>query len=590
MSESRPSPPRGTLAELAPYLAEMRPHLLLLATGLALNLVAVASSIGLIALSGWFLSASAFAGLSVATATVFNYMLPSAGVRLFATTRTLGRYGERVATHEGTLRLLSRLRRKVYLAIEPLSPAALQRIGSSELSTRLTADVDALDALYVRVLVPSLVAALAIVGCAVLVGVFAPMIGVFVAVALSISALLGPWLAWRRGSRHADRWQRLDTSLRARLLERLETFAELSLYGRWGAERDELLSRQRERDDEQLTLARRWGDSQLLSQLLLGLSVTGALALAAWWSIHHGLNASLVALIGLGVLAAFEALMMLPQAWQELGKVNRAARRLNQLSESVPTIRFPDHDLAEPSDQRLSLRGVELAYDGHPVLRGVDLELAVGEHLALIGPSGGGKTTLFNLLTRFIDPDAGSLRIGGVPLASLSEASLRKRFAVALQEVQIFSATYRDNLRLGARDIDDRSLIEMLEALGLGGWLRDQPEGLDSWPDEGGSSLSGGQLRRFGLARALLSKAPIVLLDEPTEGLDRVTQAQVMAHVHACCRNRSLIAITHRLQDLDAFDRCVIVDQGRIIEAGAPRALALDPDSRLSALYRELRL
>ncbi|MCD6007830.1 thiol reductant ABC exporter subunit CydC [Halomonas sp. IOP_31] len=573
-----------TWRELRPYLAPLRAHAGLFILGIALNLLAFSASIGLIALSGWFLSATALAGLSAATA--FNFYLPSAWIRLFVLVRTAGRYGERLTSHQATLKLLSALRERAYRHIEPLSPAALQRYGSGDLMTRLTADVDALDGLYLRVLMPSIVALWVIVGCGVVIGVFAPGIGLFAATALLASALLGPWLAWRRGQRHSARWQALDAQLRGRLIARLAAFSELLLYGRWTHERDTLLAAQRQRDAEERRLARLWGHSQLLTHTLLGISVTVTLALAAWLVDAGTLDPTLLALMGLAVLAAFEAIAPLPKAMQDLGRLRHAAARLNRLHAELPGVDYPDVDRATPGDARLKVEALRVCFDGIPALDDVTLAIASGEHVALLGATGSGKTTLLNALLRFVAPQRGTLSLGGAALDALSEPSLRQAFAVAPQDVHLFVASYRENLLIAAPEASDATLIELLEALGLGDWLASQPAGLDSYPDEGGSSLSGGQLRRFGVARALLYEAPVVLLDEPTEWLDEASASRVLAEIRRRCRGRTLLLATHRLRELDRFDRIAVLDAGRVLEFDTPQALLADARSRYAALRR----
>ena len=208
---------RPHLRELTPYLALMREHRGWLGIGALLALITLLAATGLLALSGWFLSATAVAGLSVAATQAFNFFTPAAGVRGLALARTAGRYGERVTTHEGTLRLLASLRRRLFEAIEPLSPAALQHAGQGELMTRLGADVDALDSLYVRVLIPSLVAVCAILAAGTLIGIFAPTLALVAVIGLVLTGGLVPWLAWWRGSRDAMRHQSSASRLRVRL-------------------------------------------------------------------------------------------------------------------------------------------------------------------------------------------------------------------------------------------------------------------------------------------------------------------------------------------------------------------------------------
>ncbi|MFC0268012.1 thiol reductant ABC exporter subunit CydC [Kushneria aurantia] len=572
------------LKRLAPWLAQMKPWSPRPALGIVLQLLALAAGIGLLALSGWFLSAAAVAGLTAAS---FNYMLPSAGVRFFALSRTATRYAERLVTHDTTFRLLSKLRRSVYQRLEPLSPAALQRFGESELMTRLTADVDALDALYLRVLTPSIVALLGVVLCGVIIGAFAVPIGVFAALMLLIAGLLGPWLAQRSGRPLSDRWQRYNTAIRTRLLERLGGFSELLLYGRWQPEVDALLDAQRARDDCEYRLARQWGNAQLLSGLMLGLTLSGVLALGAWWSTHHGLDPTLIALMGLAVMGAFEAVAMLPQAWQHLGRIERAAERIEAVEQSVPEIAFPDRGAPPPSGSRLEIEALKVSLDAdRSTLEGLDLCIEAGEQLVIQGPSGGGKTTLFNTLVRFVEPDSGDIRLGGVALDAFDEATLRAQFSVAPQETHLFGETFRDNLTMGDPDISDDAIHALLAELGLDEWLAQQPDGLDDYPDERGSSLSGGQLRRFGVARALLRQAPVVLLDEPTEGLDEATEARVLDTIRRRCTGRTLIVITHKPAQLEHFDRVAVLDGGRIIEQGSPQTLLDNPASRLAALQR----
>ncbi|MFC0339048.1 ATP-binding cassette, subfamily C, CydC [Kushneria avicenniae] len=575
--------------KLLPYLRLMKPWAWLLALGIALQLLALASSIGLMALSGWFLSASALAGLSVATAQTFNYLLPSAGVRFFALSRTGTRYAERLVTHDATFRLLSRLRRHVYERLEPLSPAQLQRHGESELMTRLTADIDALDGLYLRVLAPSIVALLGIVVCGVVIGVFAPAIGVFAACALLTSGLLGPWLAWRAGRIHSDAWQQDNTRLRARLLERLNGLSELMIYNRWQGEVDKLIKGEHARDTHEYRLACQWGSSQLLSQTLLGLTLTGVLGMAGWAVIQHGMDATLVALMGLAVMGGFEAIALLPQAWQHLGRIQRAAARLDDIRSNVAETRFPDAETQQtPEGARLCLDRLSVHLEGNiAALSSVSLNIEEGEHLLILGPSGSGKTTLFNSLIRFVSPSDGTMTLGGAPLNRLSERDLRAQFAVAQQETHLFTTSYRDNLTMG-RDVSDTNIMAVLDALALGDWLEHQPDGLSGFPDERGSSLSGGQLRRFGIARALLRQAPIVLMDEPTEGLDEATEQQVWEAIQKWCCNRTLIAITHRLTQLEQFDRIAMLDEGHLVEHDTPTRLLADPGSRLSTLCRRI--
>ncbi|WP_404325949.1 thiol reductant ABC exporter subunit CydC [Cobetia sp. UIB-001] len=586
---------RPRLRELTPYLALMREHRGWLGIGALLALITLLAATGLLALSGWFLSATAVAGLSVAATQAFNFFTPAAGVRGLALARTAGRYGERVTTHEGTLRLLASLRRRLFEAIEPLSPAALQHAGQGELMTRLGADVDALDSLYVRVLIPSLVAVCAILAAGTLIGIFAPTLALVAVIGLVLTGGLVPWLAWWRGSRDAMRHQSSASRLRARLLERLQGLGELVIYGRWNEELERLADQQAERDSIERAQARRQALASWLSHSLLGLTLAGVALLgvmqmapqtaAGEVSTHVGelFDGRLLALFLLAVLGAFEALAPLPLAWQGLGRCLAAAARLNSVQANTPAAQFPsDSEAATPVGHALEIEQLSVTHGDTPVLEELSLTLAAGEHLALLGPSGSGKSTLLDVLSRFHIPSAGRITLGGVALDALDEATLRASFAVCPQDTHLFCASYADNLRLAAPEASDEALTRMLESLGLGDWLTRQPQGLAGFPDEGGRSLSGGQLRRFGVARALLSPAPIVLLDEPCEGLDRTSAEQVMSAILAACEGRSLIMITHQPLGLERFARLALLEAGRLQEDATPTTLSRD--SRLARL------
>lgn len=588
-SEQRPG-----LRELTPYLALMREHRGWLGIGALLALITLLAATGLLALSGWFLSATAVAGLSVAATQAFNFFTPAAGVRGLALARTAGRYGERVTTHEGTLRLLASLRRRLFEGIEPLSPAALQHAGQGELMTRLGADVDALDSLYVRVLIPSLVAVCAILAAGTLIGIFAPTLALVAVIGLVLTGGMVPWLAWWRGSRDAMRHQSSASRLRARLLERLQGLGELVIYGRWNEELERLAEQQAERDRIERAQARRQALASWLSHSLLGLTLAGVALLGVMqmepyantdMTMHSGelLDGRLLALFLLAVLGAFEALAPLPLAWQGLGRCLSAAARLNSVQANTPAAQFPNpSEAATPVGHALEIEQLSVTHGDTPVLTELSLTLAAGEHLALLGPSGSGKSTLLDVLSRFHIPSAGHITLGGVALDSLDEATLRASFAVCPQDTHLFCASYADNLRLAAPEASDEALTRMLERLGLGDWLARQPQGLAGFPDEGGRSLSGGQLRRFGVARALLSPAPIVLLDEPCEGLDRTSAEQVMSAILAACDGRSLIMITHQPLGLERFARLALLEAGRLQEDATPTTLS--SDSRLARL------
>ncbi|EOY5421543.1 cysteine/glutathione ABC transporter ATP-binding protein/permease CydC [Cronobacter dublinensis] len=552
---------------LLPYLALYKRHKWLLSLGVVLAIVTLLASIGLLTLSGWFLSASAVVGMAGLYS--FNYMLPAAGVRGAAIIRTAGRYFERLVSHEGTFRVLEHLRVHTFSRLLPLSPSGLARFRQGELLNRLVADVDTLDHLYLRVISP-LIGALAVI---VVVTLGLSVLDITLALTLGgvmlATLLLLPPLFYRAGRPVGEALTALRASYRQQLTSWLQGQAELSIFGAAGRYRDNLDATEQAWHEAQRRQTGLTALSQAMMTLISGMTVVLILWMAAGGVGGNSAPGSLIALFVFCALAAFEALAPVGGAFQHLGQVIASARRVSDVIEQPADITFEQPGVDAPREASLALRDVSFSYPGQPqaALRDITLDVAPGEHIVILGRTGCGKSTLLQLLTRAWDPTSGEVTLGGVPIASYHEAALRATMSVVPQRVHLFSATLRDNLRLAAPDADDAALSAILKRTGLEKLLED--EGLNAWLGEGGRQLSGGELRRLGIARALLHDAPMLLLDEPTEGLDAETERQILALVREVAAHKTLLMVTHRLQGLTAFDRIIVMDNGQIIEQGS---------------------
>ncbi|NQF20287.1 ATP-binding cassette domain-containing protein, partial [Enterobacter hormaechei] len=277
----------------------------------------------------------------------------------------------------------------------------------------------------------------------------------------------------------------------------------------------------------------------------------------------------LIALFVFCALAAFEALAPVTGAFQHLGQVIASALRITDIAEQEPEVKFSAGQTAVPEQVALTLSNVTFAYDkqAQNALEDITLSVDAGQRIAILGRTGCGKSTLLQLLTRAWDPQQGEILFNDVPLSGFSEAALRKTVSVVPQRVHLFSATLRDNLLLAAPDASDDTLRAMLEQVGLHKLLED--DGLNSWLGEGGRQLSGGELRRLAIARALLHDAPLMLLDEPTEGLDTESERAIQSALDELQKNRTSLVIAHRLSTIEQADEIVVVEDGIIVERGS---------------------
>jgi ATP-binding cassette subfamily C protein CydC len=257
----------------------------------------------------------------------------------------------------------------------------------------------------------------------------------------------------------------------------------------------------------------------------------------------------------------------LPSAFQFLGRIAGAARRLREAAAMEPDIRDPALPASPPGGTAIGFRGVRFAYEpgGPDVLSDFDLDLPEGHRLAILGPSGSGKSTIARLLLRLWDPDEGTITLGGVDLRHLRQADLHARIGYLPQSEPLFNATVRENLLIGRPDADEAELWAVLEEVRLAGFVRGLPDGLDTWVGEAGTMLSGGQARRLALGRVLLAKVPVLVLDEPTEGLDAATEADVWAALERCMEGRTVLLIAHRPAGLAAMHDVRRLEGGRLV-------------------------
>ncbi|WP_174021685.1 amino acid ABC transporter ATP-binding/permease protein [Agrobacterium fabrum] len=520
----------------------------MLLAGAVLAVTTVLAGIGLLGVSGWFITATAIAGLLPATAFAFDVFAPSAAIRLLALARTAARYGERMTTHEATLSVLAALREKLFRGFAAPQAAKSLEARPARLLNRLTADIDALDSLYLRVLVPAAVAILAALVTGFGLAFLHPLAGVLAATFL-IAAGLG---ISARSAVRAEKFSRRRAigleALRARTADLVSGQTELLTTGRLSAQvaavkrADDYLAAC---DDSLNRIEANAGFSFGLSAAIL---LSAALLGMAWLAEHGAVSAPAAALGLLVCFAALEPFTALRRGAMELGRTLFSARRIAPRLSATAEAHCP---ALPASGIAAELRGVRLEREGNenPVLTNINLAIACGERVAIVGASGAGKTSLIHMVAGELRPAAGSVR-------ALPSTLMRQRS-------QLFRDSIADNLRLAKPAATGVELWDALEAAGLAEHVRTLPKRLETKLGEAGQGLSGGQSRRLALARFLLADRPLWLLDEVTEGLDGETARDMLGRLFARAEGKTVLMITHNRREAEFADRIIVLREGR---------------------------
>jgi thiol reductant ABC exporter CydC subunit len=541
----------GSLREAVALAPAPRPR-----AGLAavLGALTVAFGVGLMATAGYLISRAA------ERPAVLSLMVAIVAVRFFGLGRPVVRYLERLTSHDLALRVLGPTRTRFYARIEPLAPAQLSSYRSGDLLSRMVADIDAMQNLYLRGIGPPVVALLAGAASVGVAAAVLPLAGIVLAGGLLVGGIAVPALSGALARQAAQRQAAARGELSAELVELLGGAAELVAFG---AEH-RALERVRAADGKLVGIGRRdavaTGVADGLLTAITGFTVAGVLA-AAVGAAHAGrLDRVLIAMLALLALAAFEAVAPLAQAARELAATLAAAGRITELTDERAAVSDPAVPAPAPRGPfALALENVSATYPGQaaPALDGFSLRLAPGEKVALIGPSGAGKTTVANLLLRFLDPERGRVLLAGRDLRDYRQQDVRRVTALAGQDSHLFSASIRDNLRLACPNAADAQLEQALRRARIWDWVERLPDGLDTRVGENGRELSGGQRQRIVLARALLADAPVLVLDEPTAHVDPATATELVRDVLAAGAGRTVLLITHRPEGLELVDRVV---------------------------------
>jgi len=509
---------------------------------------------------------------------ILDLMIVFVVVRFFGLARPALRYADRIVSHDVTFRLLHDVRGWFIAALLPLAPARLVEFRSGDLLARLASDVDSLRDVHLRLVAPALIA-LAVGGIVVTsVALVDRRLALAVLVLLLANGVAWPWLTRKATTGLGRQRNLLRAAMSARLVPMLQGLADLLTLGGEARELAKVMHQQA----QVAAIDRR--EATVLAWQAAAAAITAQLA---WWAallllVPRAINGEIagiwVAVLALGIIAAFESVEGLPAAWQAYEPVADASLRVWQVIDAKPCVADPTIAeqaafAATPSSASagrlpaIRLSGVTFRYDARVVLNGVRLDVAPGEHVAIVGSSGSGKSTLLALVARVWDPSQGTVEVMGVNARHVALDQVRATMAVMPQQVHIFDDTLRENLRLTAPAATDADLARVIGWARLGTLVASLPDGLETRVGERGSRLSAGERQRLGLARLMLSDAPLVLVDEPTAHLDAETERDVLCTLRDWAHGRAMLLVTHRPAGLEGMDRILRLDAGVLTSA-----------------------
>jgi len=543
--------------------------------GALLSTAATLAGMTLMGLSGWFLASMGLAGVAGAS---LNYFTPAAAIRGAAIVRTACRYAERLINHDVTLRVVSRLRVWLFTRLLPLAPARTGFLGHSELFSRLRADVDRLEHAYLAVLLPIIIACVSLPLITLFLASYVWQIGALSACAALLSAVVLPYWLSRRSATASFAMVEMEAQLRLLTSDALLGAAELQVYGGAAAQAERIaaLTRAHGQRRSQLDLLQALGGG-LVSVAAQGTTLCSLLL--GGYALQQGRIAPAeLAMLVLLAMAQFEVVASLPEAMSQLGATLVSAARVFALIDAQPAVNEPHSSNAcmkvasgtpakttgDATDIRFTDVYLRYGDTAQWALRGLNLHLPRGGRLAIVGPSGAGKSSLVSALLRFYPIQSGQIELGGRNIEDCSGDAVRALISVVEQRTHIFNGSLLDNLLIARADATKAHIQAALQTAQLEHFVASLPDGLDTWLGESGVRVSGGEARRIAIARALLADRPILILDEPTEGLDAKTAQSLLCALARLMEGRSVLLITHRLEGLAA-----LVDEKITLRDGA---------------------
>jgi len=524
----------------------------------------IGSNIGLLTVSAYLIASAALhpAITELSTAIV--------GVRFFGIARAVFRYLERYISHDATFRLLGTVRVWFYTKLERLAPARLMEWQSGELFSAIVGDVETLKEFYLRVLAPPFISIIILSGTCLFLAKYSMSFVYILTGAFMMVGVVLPVFVGKIQKNSARELVTTRSELRAQLVDSMTGIVELAAFGQNGRQVQRI-------DDIHQRLLCLQSQVSKVSGLIdaLGLLIVNSTVwLMLWFAIplvhSRQIEGVYLAVLVLTVQSSFEAVLPLPLALHYLAESMAAARRLFAIVDTEPAVPDTDNGVCNVLDVNIKIENLSFRYSpqGPLVINNISFTVGAGQRVAIVGPSGSGKSTLLHLLLRFWDYQQGSICLGEHEIKKYDAQWLRSIFGVVSQQTHLFNASIRDNILLARPDASETQFDQAIKHAELGAFIEKLPQGYDTMVGRNGYALSGGERQRIAIARALLKDATILILDEPTVGLDAVTEQLVMATIEKLMVGRTTIMITHRLTGLHIMDEILVLSSGSIVEQG----------------------
>ncbi|MBB1352881.1 thiol reductant ABC exporter subunit CydC [Pseudoalteromonas sp. SR45-5] len=556
------------------------PHYKAMLLGTFLATITVLANVGLLAISGWFLASMAAAGIA---GVQMNYFTPAGTIRFLAIVRTASRYGERLVTHNATFLLLSEIRTNVFATLSKLNNVDLAMSRSADLVNRLQNDVDALDKFYLNVLLPMLVALLSVPIIMLFMSAYNGNVALICFTGIILIGVVIPALLSIKLTKNSHKETQLSAQLRSELSDTLTGLRELSIYQARSQQLNKCDELSEQYNQQSFIRHKALANSDGLSLLVVQLAMLASIVTIVPLVYASSMVNVELAMLSLFVLASFESVLLLPNAFIELPNVLKAAERLFTLEDKAASTQIESKhvDIDEnfsAQNHKLVLNNISYQYGEQTALTNISFELMPQQKVAIVGRSGSGKTTLVNLLTGLWPLQQGSITLNNqnsvVDLHSLNNDIRANVINILAQQHHIFDGTLSENLRYAAPNATKEQMIEALALAQLSPWFNELKEGLKTRLGTGGRNVSQGQSRRIAIAQALLKNPAILVLDEPTEGLDNQSKQGVMQAIMHVMDNASVLTITHDPALLAQMDNVVWLEGGKVVAQGSHKELS----------------